>query len=90
MLLRSAQKTRCFLYLCDSIKNVTKYEKKNNHALMILCATINKKILQQLVNYKTTRKMWEKIILLHTQKATQNVHYLQEKFYNLKCKKLMI
>jgi hypothetical protein len=27
--------------------------------------------------------MWEKIILLYTQKATQNVHYLQEKFYNL-------
>ncbi len=26
--------------------------------------------------------MWEKIVLLHTQKATQNVHYFQEKFYN--------
>lgn len=47
---------------------------------MILCATINKKILQQLVNCKTTR-MLQKIVLLHTQKDT-NVHYLQEKFYN--------
>jgi hypothetical protein len=61
----------------------TEHEKKNNHALMVLCATINKKILPQLVNCKTSRKMWKKIILLHTQKATQNVDYLQEKFYNL-------
>ncbi len=49
-----------------SIKNVTKYEKKNSHVLMIFCAKINKKILQQLVNCKTTRKMWEKIVLLQT------------------------
>ncbi len=66
-----------------TLENVIEYAKKNSQALAIQCAMINKKILQQLVNYKTTKEVWKKIKMLHTRKATQNVHYFHEKFYNL-------
>lgn len=54
----------------------TEWLKKDSRAISMICAAVNQKILEHLINYKTSEEIWNNITLIHAWEASQTVHQL--------------
>lgn len=62
--------------------------KKDSEAILMICATVDRKILERLINSKTSKETWDKIALVHARVASQTMHQLQLKYYSSKVTEL--
>lgn len=58
--------------------------KRDNQCTSLLCKAVDESILEVLLNCTTSKAIWDKLKLLHDQKAHESVHHVQQRFYECK------
>lgn len=58
--------------------------KRDNQCTSLLCKAVDESILEVLLNCTTSKMIWDKLKLLHDQKAHESVHHVQQRFYECK------
>ena len=53
-------------------------------AFSILIQLVDKPILHQIINCKTSKEIWDKLALIHQRTAVQSLYQLQENYYNMR------
>jgi hypothetical protein len=57
------------------------WQKKDNVAISLLCDAISESYLDNVMACTTSKSIWDKLILLHEQNQSENVHSLQQAFF---------
>lgn len=60
------------------------FKKRDKQAFSILTQLVDKKILHQIINCKTSKEIWDKLALIHQRTAVQTLYQLQENYYNMR------
>ena len=69
----------------EEIQNaILEFKKKDKQAFSILIQLVDKPILHQIVNCKTSKEVWDKLALIHERTVVQSLYQLQESYYNLR------
>ena len=69
----------------DAIQNaILDFKKRDKQAFSILIQLVDKPILHQIVNCKTSKEIWDKLALIHQRTAVQSLYQLQENYYNMR------
>jgi hypothetical protein len=69
----------------DAVQNVVlDFKKRDKQAFSILIQLVDKPILHQIINCKTSKEVWDKLALIHQRTAVQSLYQLQENYYNLR------
>ena len=63
---------------------ILEFKKKDKQAFSILTQLVDKKILHQIINCKTSKEIWDKLALIHQRTAIQSLYQLQENYYNMR------
>jgi hypothetical protein len=65
----------------ENTADVVEWRKKDSQARSILCQAVDRKLLSNLLSCMTSVTFWDKLIVVHEQRASENVHRLVESFY---------
>ena len=69
----------------EDVQNaIAEFKKKDKQAFSILIQLVDKPILHQIVNCKTSKEIWDKLALIHQRTAVQSLYQLQENYYNMR------
>ena len=69
----------------DVVQNVIlDLKKRDKQAFSILIQLVDKPILHQIINCKTSKKIWDKLALIHQRTVVQSLYQLQENYYNMR------
>jgi hypothetical protein len=69
----------------DAVQNaILDFKKRDKQAFSILIQLVDKPILHQIMNCKTSKEIWDKLALIHQRTAVQSLYQLQENYYNLR------
>ena len=69
----------------EEIQNaILEFQRKDTQAFSILIQLVDKPILHQIINCKTSKEIWDKLALIHQRTAVQTLYQLQENYYNLR------
>ena len=60
------------------------FKKRDKQAFSILIQLVDKPILHQIINCKTSKEIWDKLALIHQRTAVQSLYQLQETYYNMR------
>lgn len=60
------------------------FKKRDKQAFSILIQLVDKPILHQIINCKTSKEIWDKLALIHQRTAVQSLYQLQENYYNMR------
>ena len=60
------------------------FKKREKQAFSILIQLVEKPILHQIINCKTSKEIWDKLALIHQRTAVQSLYQLQETYYNMR------
>jgi hypothetical protein len=61
----------------QNANSLKEWEKKDKAGKMYICAALSEKIVEHLLNCKTSSQMWKRLSVLHEQNAAENKHLLQ-------------
>ena len=65
-------------------KTILEFKKQDKQVFSILTLLVDKKILHQIINCKTSKEIWDKLALIHHRTAIQSLYQLQENYYNMR------
>ena len=69
----------------DAVQNaILDFKKRDKQAFSILIQLVDKPILHQIINCKTSKEIWDKLALIHQRTAVQSLYQLQENYYNMR------
>lgn len=69
----------------DAIHNeILEFKKRDKQAFSILIQLVDKPILHQIINCKTSKEIWDKLALIHQRTVVQSLYQLQENYYNMR------
>ena len=69
----------------DAVQNaILDFKKRDKQAFSILIQLVDKPILHQIINCKTSKEIWDKLALIHQRTAVQSLYQLQETYYNMR------
>lgn len=69
----------------EEVQNaILEFKKRDKQAFSILIQLVDKPILHQIINCKTSKEIWDKLALIHQRTAVQSLYQLQENYYNLR------
>ena len=69
----------------DAVQNaILDFKKRDKQAFSILIQLVDKPILHQIINCKTSKEIWDKLALIHQRTAVQSLYELQENYYNMR------
>jgi hypothetical protein len=69
----------------DVVQNaILDFKKRDKQAFSILIQLVDKPILHQIINCKTSKEIWDKLALIHQRTAVQSLYQLQENYYNMR------
>ena len=69
----------------DAIQNaILDFKKRDKQAFSILIQLVDKSILHQIINCKTSKEIWDKLALIHQRIVVQSLYQLQENYYNMR------
>lgn len=60
------------------------FKKRDKQVFSILIQLVDKPILHQIINCKTSKEIWDKLALIHQRTAVQSLYQLQENYYNMR------
>ena len=63
---------------------ILEFKKRDKQAFSILTQLVDKKIMHQIINCKTSKEIWDKLALIHQRTAIQSLYQLQENYYNMR------
>ena len=63
---------------------ILEFKKRDKQAFSILTQLVDKKIMHQIINYKTLKEIWDKLAFIHQRTAIQSLYQLQENYYNMR------
>lgn len=67
--------------VAQDIAAISDWMKHDSKATNILYQMITKKLLKNMMDCSTLAMLWNKFIIIYNQRATENMHHLQEEFY---------
>lgn len=69
----------------EEVQNaILDFKKRDKQAFSILIQLVDKPILHQIINCKTSKEIWDKLALNHQRTAVQSLYQLQENYYNMR------
>ncbi|KAL3699065.1 hypothetical protein R1sor_017087 [Riccia sorocarpa] len=68
----------------EAANNVDEWKKQNETARMYICSAVEENVLRKLINCKTAVEIWSRLSSIHEQKAAENKHLLQARFFEYK------
>lgn len=69
----------------EEIQNaILEFKKRDKQAFSILIQLVDKSILHQIINCKTSKEIWDKLALIHQRTAVQSLYQMQESYYNMR------
>jgi len=66
--------------MIEDIDDQKIWKKLDNQAMTLIISAIDEKSMANLLNYKTSTTMWQRLSMMHEQNIRENKHILQQYF----------